>query len=95
MQTSQEPAAVALHNVSKDFGQLSALKNINFSVQPGEIVALLGPNGAGKTTAISLMLGLRKPSSGTVTKFGNNPRQPSSRQNIAAYSTIYIRAQSL
>jgi len=83
MESRQGTVAVSLHNVSKNFGKFQALKNVSFSVQPGEIVALLGPNGAGKTTAISVMLGLRTPTSGTVTLFGSDPRQPSSHRQVA------------
>jgi ABC-2 type transport system ATP-binding protein len=75
-------AAVELHNAVKHFGAVHALKGINLAVQPGEKVALLGPNGAGKTTAISLMLGLRAPTTGSAALFGRNPRDPASRTRI-------------
>ena len=75
-------AAVELQNASKNFDTVQALKNVSFSVQPGEVVAFLGPNGAGKTTAISLMLGLRAPSSGTARVFGRDPREPQNRARI-------------
>ncbi len=60
-------------NVSKRFGDITALSNLNLQVSKGQAVALLGPNGAGKTTALSLLLGLRGPSSGTVKLFGQAP----------------------
>jgi len=72
-------AAVELHNAAKNFGAVQALRGIDFAVQPGETVALLGPNGAGKTTAISLMLGLRAPTTGSAALFGRDPRDPASR----------------
>lgn len=53
-------------------------------VREGETHALLGPNGAGKTTAFSLLLGLRRPDSGTVTLLGRNPRRPVTRQGVGA-----------
>src|SRR5580693_9040777 len=56
----------SLHGASKNFGEVKALRQVNFAVRAGELVALLGPNGAGKTTAVKLFLGLAKPSSGTV-----------------------------
>jgi ABC-2 type transport system ATP-binding protein len=74
--------AVQLENASKSFGSLQALRNVSFKVETGEVVAFLGPNGAGKTTAISLMLGLRSPSSGTAKIFGANPREPKNRARI-------------
>jgi len=64
---------VEFDHVSKHFGNVQAVRDVSFMVQPGEVIAFLGPNGAGKTTAISLMLGLRKPSSGTVRFMGRNP----------------------
>jgi ABC-2 type transport system ATP-binding protein len=57
----------------KRYGQIEALKGVDLTVRAGEVVALLGPNGAGKTTSISLMLGLRRPTSGQVRLFGLAP----------------------
>jgi ABC-2 type transport system ATP-binding protein len=74
--------AVELENASKSFGSVQALRNVSLKVDAGEVVAFLGPNGAGKTTAISLMLGLRSPSSGTAKIFGQNPREPKHRARI-------------
>lgn len=74
--------AVELKGAAKSFGSVQALKGIDLTVQPGETVALLGPNGAGKTTAISLMLGLRRPTAGSVLLFGHDPRDPASRRHI-------------
>ena len=80
----QSPTSVAveLRNATKTFGAVRALNGVSLAVQPGETVALLGPNGAGKTTAISLMLGLRKPTTGTAALFGRDPRDPASRTRI-------------
>ncbi len=75
-------SAVKLDHVSKSFGGIKAVDNISLEVNPGEIVAILGPNGAGKTTAISLMLGLRKPDSGSANLFGRNPQNPSAREHV-------------
>jgi ABC-2 type transport system ATP-binding protein len=72
-------AIVALDHVTKRYGQVVALNDLSLSIEAGEAVALLGPNGAGKTTAISLMLGLRRPSSGTVRLFGRQPTDLRSR----------------
>jgi ABC-2 type transport system ATP-binding protein len=72
-------AIVALDHVTKRYGQIVALNDLSLSIEAGEAVALLGPNGAGKTTAISLMLGLRRPSSGTVRLFGRPPTDLRSR----------------
>ncbi|MBB5234690.1 ABC-2 type transport system ATP-binding protein [Deinococcus budaensis] len=77
-------AAVELRRATKRFGPVQALGEVSLRVEPGEVVAVLGPNGAGKTTAISLLLGLRKPSSGTARVFGLDPRLPASRARIGA-----------
>jgi ABC-2 type transport system ATP-binding protein len=74
--------AVELENASKSFGSVQALRNVSLKVDAGEVVAFLGPNGAGKTTAISIMLGLRSPSSGSARIFGQNPREPRNRARI-------------
>jgi nitrate/nitrite transport system ATP-binding protein len=60
-------AYLELKNVSKDFGGTPVLKDINLSVEKGEFVAIVGFSGAGKTTLISLIAGLLKPSSGSLT----------------------------
>ena len=58
-------AFLELKNVSKSFGGMSVLKDINLSIEKGEFVAIVGYSGAGKTTLISLVAGLLKPDSGT------------------------------
>src|SRR5208283_2637229 len=78
-------AAVAgLEDVSKSYGEVCALRNVNFTVHAGQIVALLGPNGAGKTTAIKLLLGLIQPNSGKARVFGGNPTNPQNRMRTGA-----------
>jgi ABC-2 type transport system ATP-binding protein len=73
-----------LEGVSKNYGAVQALHNVDFAVTAGELVALLGPNGAGKTTAVKLLLGLANPVSGRVTVFGGNPVDPDVRMRIGA-----------
>jgi ABC-2 type transport system ATP-binding protein len=74
----------SLRGVSKNYGPVKALKNVEFSVRAGELVALLGPNGAGKTTVVKLLLGLAAPSTGRVSVFGGNPVRPEVRMRIGA-----------
>jgi ABC-2 type transport system ATP-binding protein len=73
-----------LQDASKSFGEVRALRQVNFAVRAGELVALLGPNGAGKTTAVKLFLGLAKPTAGTVSVFGGNPIHAEVRTRIGA-----------
>jgi ABC-2 type transport system ATP-binding protein len=65
--------AVDLLRVTKNYGAVKALVDVDLSIAKGEVVAILGPNGAGKTTAISLRLGLRRPTSGQARIFGLQP----------------------
>ena len=71
-------------DATKKYGALEAVKGINLDIELGEVVAMLGPNGAGKTTSISMMLGLRKPTSGTARLFGMEPtdRRARSRTGV-------------
>lgn len=62
--------AIHLNQVSKSFGALQALKNINLTIEQGEFFGLLGPNGAGKSTLINLLAGLLKPSAGKLSVMG-------------------------
>jgi ABC-2 type transport system ATP-binding protein len=82
MATATATAAVELQNVTKNYGKVQALKDVSLTIEPGEVVAFLGPNGAGKSTSIALMLGMRRPSSGNVTLFGENPRLANHRKHI-------------
>src|SRR5207253_10710711 len=74
--------AAELVNTSKRYGEVQAVRDVSFVIEPGEVVAMLGPNGAGKTTSISLMLGTRKPTSGTVRLFGMDPKDLKARSRI-------------
>lgn len=58
--------AIVIESLKKSYGSQEAVKNISFTVQPGEIFGLLGPNGAGKTTTIRCLCTLAKPDSGTI-----------------------------
>ncbi len=77
-------AAVTFRGVAKKYGALVALDAIDLRIERGENVAILGPNGAGKTTAISLMLGLRNASAGSVSVFGRHPHDTAVRARIGS-----------
>src|SRR5437762_716535 len=74
--------AVELTDVSKRYGEVQALSDVSLKIEPGEVVAMLGPNGAGKTTSISIMLGVRNPTSGTARHFGLDPKDLKARSRI-------------
>ena len=64
---------IKLKNVSKQFGQVTAVDNVSFSIGKGEVVGFLGPNGAGKTTTMRMLTGFARPSSGEVSVGTVNP----------------------
>ena len=66
--------AVEVRHVSKSYGTIRALLDVNFDVPAGEIVGLLGPNGAGKSTTMKAVLGLVRPDSGEIRLFGRDAR---------------------
>ncbi len=61
---------IELNSISKHYGTTTAIEGISFKVEEGSIFGFLGPNGAGKTTTIKIIMGLRKPSSGTIFLWG-------------------------
>ena len=63
---------VEINNLTKQFKNALAVKNISFKINKGKIIGLLGPNGCGKSTTMGMMLGLIKPTSGTVIINGQN-----------------------
>ena len=74
----------SLEGVNKNYGNVQALRGVDFRVRAGEVVALLGPNGAGKTTAVKLLLGLMQPNSGRARVFGGDPTNPENRMRTGA-----------
>jgi len=64
---------VEAKSISKDYGEVKALSNLDLNVVPGEIYGLLGPNGAGKSTLIKIIAGLVTPTSGSIRVMGQDP----------------------
>jgi ABC-2 type transport system ATP-binding protein len=87
--TRDERAVLAeLRGASKRFGTgakaVHAVRDVDLTVRSGELLAVLGPNGAGKTTSISMLTGLTRPTAGTATLFGRDPRDLDARRRIGA-----------
>ena len=87
-------ATIEVNNLVKQFKNALAVNNISFKINKGTILGLLGPNGCGKSTTIGMMLGLIKPSSGTVIINGknieNNRTSLLEKMNFISKFFIYI-----
>jgi ABC-2 type transport system ATP-binding protein len=64
---------IEVHEIRKDYGDVTAVDGVTFEVQEGEFFGILGPNGAGKTTTLEIIEGLRKADGGRVSVFGESP----------------------
>src|SRR5260370_17098477 len=93
--TGAVQVVASLEGVNKNYGEVRALRNVNFAVRAGEVVALLGPNGAGKTTAVKLLLGLMPPNSGRVRVFSGDPTNPENRMRTGAMLQVGRWAETL
>ena len=85
---------IEINSLSKKYKNTQAVENINFKIKKNTIVGLLGPNGCGKTTTIGMLLGLIKPSSGTVFIDGKNIEKENNRsyQKLADYGKTTMGA---
>ncbi|MBA3943578.1 MAG: ABC transporter ATP-binding protein [Herpetosiphonaceae bacterium] len=72
----QEVPAIAVHNLSKRYGNRLTVDNLNMTVAPGKVLGFLGPNGAGKTTTIRLMMGFLRPTVGHIKLLGYDVQLP-------------------
>jgi ABC-2 type transport system ATP-binding protein len=66
---------IHLVNLTRHYGSLAAVKDLNLMLQQGELFGFLGPNGAGKTTTIRMIIGLLRPTAGTVSVAGHDVQQ--------------------
>ena len=74
-------AVIETHDLQKQYGTALRVNHLNLSVPRGSIYGFLGPNGAGKSTTLKMMLGLVRPTGGTISVFGQ-PMQPRNRLTI-------------
>ncbi|MBW3098182.1 ABC transporter ATP-binding protein [Pseudohoeflea coraliihabitans] len=72
MQHEGKEALLRTEGLTRRFGGLVAVSDVDFDILPGEILGLIGPNGAGKSTTFNLISGFYKPSAGKLTVFGEN-----------------------
>jgi ABC-2 type transport system ATP-binding protein len=64
---------LSIRNLTKDFGRLRAVNNLNLEVKSGQVFGMLGPNGSGKTTTLGMLMGVTNPSAGEFSWFGEPP----------------------
>ncbi|HXD65546.1 MAG TPA: ATP-binding cassette domain-containing protein [Solirubrobacteraceae bacterium] len=69
------PPPIEVRGLVKRYGELTAVGGVDLTVQSGDVYGYLGPNGAGKTTSLRMMLGLIRPTEGTVRLFGRDPTE--------------------
>jgi branched-chain amino acid transport system ATP-binding protein len=84
MQNGTRTPLLELENVTKQFGGLVAVKDLNLQVWPREIVSIIGPNGAGKTTVFNLITGIYVPTSGDIRLEGRSIKGLKPEQIVAA-----------
>ena len=90
-----EPAIRALE-LTKHFGSLVALDHLTLDVAEGEVFGFLGPNGAGKSTTMRMILGLDRPTSGSVTVNGHRyAASPAPLREVGAQVVALARAEDL
>ncbi len=81
---------IQVKNLSKNYGKQSAVQDLNFRLEEGQIVGFLGPNGAGKSTTLKMMMGLLRPSDGSILIDGKDPQE----QEIALKKQIGYLAEN-
>jgi ABC-2 type transport system ATP-binding protein len=69
-------SAISVRGLHKSYGDLEAVRGVDFDIHEGEVFGLLGPNGAGKTTTVEILEGYRRRTAGEVTVLGHDPQDP-------------------
>lgn len=84
-------AIIRCTDLTKRFGDVTAVDALNLHLEPGTVLGFIGPNGAGKSTTIRMMLGLSHPTSGTVRLFGHDPLRDHAVRRLVGYSPGELR----
>ena len=103
MSTSGQPPPVEVRGLVKRYGELAAVAGVDLTVEAGDVYGYLGPNGAGKTTSLRMMLGLIRPTEGSVRLFGRDAQWMGRRVDSRAFreesggntTTIELRREEL
>ncbi len=74
---------LSINNISKNYGKITAVRNLSLKIAQGNVFGILGPNGSGKTTTLGIILDVINPTSGTFTWF-NSPGKKENRQKIGS-----------
>jgi ABC-2 type transport system ATP-binding protein len=93
---SKEQVMLHIEGLSKTYGSVAALVDVDLDIAAGQVVGLIGPNGAGKTTLVSIVAGLLTPDAGTVEVAGVDPRRGRAAlglagQDLAVYPPLTVR----
>jgi ABC-2 type transport system ATP-binding protein len=88
---SPPPNAIEVDGLCKSYGRVLAVRDVGFTVRPGEIVALLGPNGAGKTTTLEILEGFRTPDAGTARVLGLDPGDRASSRELRERTGVVLQ----
>ena len=90
-QESFLPRVLAVAGLRKSYGSVQAVRDVSFTVRPGEIVALLGPNGAGKTTTLEILEGFRARDGGTAEVLGIDPGDRSRSRELRERTGLVLQ----
>jgi ABC-2 type transport system ATP-binding protein len=78
------PKILEIDQLTKQFGRIKAVQNLNIEVEKGQVFGILGPNGSGKTTALSVIMGVIRPNSGRFTWFGGSGENGGYKKRIGS-----------